>query len=76
MPRTWYSTGSSIVMNLSSSLLISVQRGRLARARRTRDQHHAVRFMNVTAEAIELFGGETNHVQSQVRKFFGKCFFV
>src|SRR5689334_19855090 len=53
-----------------------IQRGRLAGARRPRDQHHAVRFMNVAAEAIEFFGGEADHVQSQVGKFLGKRFFV
>src|SRR5713101_7183640 len=53
-----------------------VERGGLAGTGGTGNQDHAIGFANVAAEAAGLFDGETNDVQSQVREFFRKRFFV
>src|SRR5271154_362349 len=53
-----------------------VQRGGLAGTRWPGDQHHAVRFADVTAKFLHFVGGETHDVEAQVGKFFRKRFFV
>ena len=53
-----------------------VQSGGLAGTRRARNQDHAVRLVNVAPETVEFLGRKADHVQSQVGKFLGKCFFV
>ena len=58
IPFNWYSTGSSIVMILRSSFLISldsgVKRGSFAGARGAGDQHHAVGLRDVAAELRQI----------------------
>ena len=70
MPRSWYSTGSSIVMILSSTVLISderrVERRRLAAAGRAGHQHHAVRLGDVLAEPPQLRLREAQDVEPQL----------
>ena len=70
MPRSWYSTGSSIVMILSSTDLDlrerGVERRRLAAAGRAGDEHHAVRLADVLAEALQLRLGEAEDVEAQL----------
>src|SRR6266853_664215 len=61
MPRSWYSTGSSMVTILSSSVLISFT---------------AAYSVVVLPEASSFFGRKANDVQSEALKFLGKRFLV
>ena len=53
-----------------------VERGGFARAGGAGDQHHAVGFLNVTAEANLVGPVEADHVERQVPKFFAERLFV
>ena len=80
MPRIWYSTGSSMVMILSSSVLISldrgVQRGGLAAAGRPGDQHHAVGLGDVAPEFSQIIVVEAHHVERQLVELLAHRLFV
>src|ERR1035438_8246141 len=43
-----------------------VQRGGFARARRSGDQHHPVRLLDVATELAQVFIAETDHVEGQL----------
>ena len=70
MPLIWYSTGSSMVMILSSSFLISLRAAYsvvvLPRTGGAGDQHHAVRLGDVAAELDDIRLGEAHHVERQL----------
>ena len=80
MPRSWYSTGSSIVMILSSIDLDLRQRGverrRLAAAGRPGDQHHAVGLGDVLAEPPQLVLREAEDVEAQLVELLADRFLV
>ncbi len=73
MPCRLYSTGSSAVLMFAPALFRSderrVERGRLARAGRARDQHHAPGLVDGPLEVVErlLVEAELRHVELQVR---------
>ena len=73
-PRSWYSTGSSMVMILSSGVDLverGVERGGLARAGGAGDQHHAVGLPDVSAQPLQIVGREAHHVQPSFLNFSG-----
>src|SRR5258708_2537598 len=53
-----------------------IQRGGLAAARRSGDQHHAVGFSNVVTEAAQVLIVKTDYVQNQVAKLLAHGFFI
>ncbi len=53
-----------------------VQRCSLAAARRPRDQHHAVRFLDVAAELAQVVLIKTNHIQGERAELLGHRLFV
>src|SRR5579871_100701 len=53
-----------------------VERSGFTGTGRTGDENHAIRLANVAAEAAHLVGGETNDVETQALKLFGKGFLV
>src|SRR6266568_4380909 len=53
-----------------------VKRGGLAGTRGTSNEHHAVRFADVAAEASHFFLRKANDVKTQALEFFGQSFLV
>ncbi len=80
MPRIWYSTGSSMVISLSSSVLISLSAAYsvvvLPRAGWAGDQHHAVRLLDVAAELAQVFVAEADHVERELVELLAHRLFV
>ena len=80
MPRSWYSTGSSIVMILSSIDLISDSAAYsvvvLPLPVGPGHQHHAVRLGDVLAEPPQLVLGEPEDVEPQLVELLADRFLV
>ena len=53
-----------------------VQRGRLAAARRSRHQHHPVRFFDIAPELAQIFLVEPDHVEGELLELLAHRLFV
>ena len=68
--------GDDLVFVALDLIQSRVEGGGFSRAGRPSHQHHAVRLADVAAEALQVFVGKTDHIQSQMAKLLAHRFLV